>query len=108
MIGKIPLISSVNSDIGLIRRLLKRIGISDRVFPVTIISGICGASPPLRSTVAIVFCYRIVRVGVDEVTISVNLVGLTVSSYRVGCQTNLLSILVGPSTPAESFSGWLE
>ena len=73
VIGEVKLISTVNSDIGLIRGLLERIGISDRALPVYVLCGICGASPPLRSTVAIVFCHRIVRVGVDKVAISVSL-----------------------------------
>ena len=69
----VPLVSSVSSDIREIRGLLERIGISDRALPVYVLCGICGASPPLRSTVAIVFCHRIVRVGVDKVAISVSL-----------------------------------
>lgn len=104
----VPLVSSVSSDIREIRGLLERIGISDRALPVYVLCGICGASPPLRSTVAIVFCHRIVRVGVDKVAINVSLVCLTVSRDSVECRTNLLSILVNPSAPAESFSGWHE
>ena len=108
MIVVVPLVSSVSSDIGEIRSLFERIGISKRAFPVLVPRGICGASPPLRSTVAIVFCHCIVRVGVDKVAVNVSLVCLTVSRDSVECQTNLLSILVNPSAPAESFSGWLE
>ena len=47
VVGEVPLISSVNSDIGLIRGLLERIGISKRAFPVLVPRGICSASPPL-------------------------------------------------------------